>query len=247
MCRAAAPAFIVLLVLLGVLEAGCHSGSSVERLPRPQDPPQTDPAARASFLDLVNRASHTIWWVDSTFVRTTGGKALRSQITEVNRPPDHVVVGVGGATGSLRGTTLSCSPATGGPVCTGASGPAVVSDPTGLARLTDVAAGWYSLRRSPARMVAGLAAQCFRMDWNSRATAQPYGPRATLCYSGEGIPVSRDVDRPASSDRIVARSVQRAVTDAAFDALVAPYTGVGPVRPVAPGPGVVPAVPPIGS
>jgi hypothetical protein len=68
-----------------------------------------------------------------------------------------------------------------------------------------------------------------------------------LCYSGEGIPVTLDVDRPASADRIAARSVQRAVTDAALDALVAPFTGVGPVRPLAPGTSVVPAVPPIGS
>jgi hypothetical protein len=246
-CRAPAPALVVLLVLLGVLEVSCHSRSSVERLPRPQDPPQTEAAARASFLDLVTRGSHTTWWVESTFVRTTGGKTLRSQITEVNRPPDHVVVGVGGATGVLRGTPLSCAPATGGPVCTGASGPGVVSDPTGLARLTDIAAGWYSLRHAPARRVAGVAAQCFRMDRNGRSASQSYGTRATLCYSGEGIPVTLDVDRPASADRIAARSVQRAVTDAALDALVAPFAGVGPVRPLAPGTSVVPAVPPIGS
>jgi hypothetical protein len=228
---------------MGLLGAGCSGGSgSVERLPPPKDPPKTDPAARAEFLELLARTTHSPWWVESTFTRTTSGSSLRSQITEVNRPPDHVVVGGGGVTGVLRGRALSCSPATGGPVCTGVavgSG----SDPPALAGLTDAATGSYAVRRAPGRAVAKLAARCFRLDWNNRGTSQPYGTRAALCYSADGVPVTLDVDRPGTTDRMVADVVRRAVSDAEIDALVAPFAGVGPVRPLAPASSVVPAVP----
>jgi hypothetical protein len=244
--RAPVAAVTVLVVLLVLLEAGCHSSSSVERLPRPQDPPKTDPSARAAFLDAVTRGSTSTWWVESTFARTTGAKTLRSDITEVSRPPDHVVVGVGGATGVLRGHPLSCTPATGGPLCADGTTAGTVTDVAALARLTDAAGGWYALRPAPSRRVAGLASRCFRMDWNYRGMSQPFGTRATLCYSDDGVPVALDVVRPAATDSIVARSVRRAVTDAAIDALIAPYANAGPVRPLSPGTSVAPAVPPIG-
>jgi len=134
----------------------CHQSephlSQSKRLPRPQDPPKTDPSARAAFLDAVTRGSTSTWWVESTFARTTGAKTLRSEITEVSRPPDHVVVGVGGATGVLRGHPLSCTPATGGPLCADGTTGGTVTDVAALARLTDAAGGWYALRPAPLPM-----------------------------------------------------------------------------------------------
>ncbi len=245
--RAPAPAVVVSFVLLVPLIAGCHSGPAVERLPRPQDPPKTDAAAQMELVDLATRGSRATWLVESTFVRSTGGKTLRSTLTEANRPPDHVVVGVGGATGVLRGRPVSCAPATGGPLCAtdGLSQP--TGDPSRLAPLTDLASGWYSVRHAASRRVAGLAARCFRLDRNDRATSQPFGTSAVLCYSGDGVPVTLDVDRPSGTDRITAAAVRRVVSDAALDALVAPYAGAGPVGPLPPGSSVVPAVPPVTS
>jgi hypothetical protein len=243
--RAPAPAvpLVAALVVLVVFAAGCGSSSSVERLPRPHDPSRTDPSARAELLDLVARGSHEAWWVDSTFVRTAEEQTLRNEVTEVNRPPDHVVVGGGGATGTVNGRPLSCTPSEGGPLCaTGETGGAAVGN-AGLAQLTDVATGWYALRRVPQRTVAGMRARCFRMDWNERGTSQPYGTRAVLCYVGPGIPVTRDVDRVSTTDRMTARTVRRTVDDAQLAALVAPYTGAGPVRPLSPSSSVVPVLP----
>lgn len=242
--RATAAVVVVPFALLLTVVAGCHSATSVERLPRPQDPPKTDPAARAELVELATRGARATWWVASTFVRSTGGTALRSTLTEVNRPPDHVVVGVGGVTGVLRGRSLSCSPATGGPLCAPDASSESTAEPDALARLTDAAGGSYSVRHAASRRVAGIAARCFRLDRNNRATTLPYGTNAVVCYSDEGVPVTLDVDRPSSTDRIAADSVQRLVTDAALDALVAPYAGAPPVGPLPPGTGVVPAVPP---
>lgn len=236
------PHCVTALLTLLVLVGACHSGPSVERLPRPHDAPRTDPVAREAFLALVTRSSQAVWWVDSTFVRTVAGRTLRSQLTEVNRPPDHVVVGAGGATGVLHGKPLECTRADGGAVCTGGAA-AATADVGALARLTDAGTGGYALRVAAARSVAGLAARCFRMDWNSRDPSQPYGRRATLCYSNGGVPLAREVERADGNDRIRADTVRREVNDAALEALVAPYAGVGPVRPLPPGTSVAPAVP----
>jgi hypothetical protein len=133
----------------------------------------------------------------------------------------------------VHGSNLSCAPVGGGPVCTNASATAGNGVDT-LARLTDATTGTYALRDAPARRIAGLPARCFRMDWNTRSAVQPYGTRAVLCYSDDGIPLALDIDRGNGGDATTARDVRREVTEAQLDALVAPYRGVGPVRPVAP-------------
>jgi hypothetical protein len=246
-CRRAVPVPAgVPLVLLCcvVLLAGCHGSAKVERLPRPHDLPRTDTRARDDLLALLSRGGRATWWVDSDFVRTVGTRTLDDHVTEVNRPPDHLVVGLGGLRGTLDGHALSCTPATGGPLCSGAAAPAV-SGAAAYAALTDPTTGSYALRNTGGRLIAGLAARCFRLDWNERGTNQPFGTRATACFSSDGVPLALDAERAGASDTTTARTVRRTFTRADLDALLEPYLGAGPSHPVAPSTTttVAPAVP----
>ncbi|HEY7134928.1 MAG TPA: hypothetical protein VIB48_07670 [Acidimicrobiia bacterium] len=226
--------------------AACHGSANVERLPKPHDVPRTDARARADLLAVLARGQRTMWWVDSRFVRTVGTRKLDSAVTEVNRPPDHLVAGLGGVTGTLDGHAISCTPATNGPLCSGASAPA--SGTPAYAALTDPTTGTYALRDARGRRIAGIVARCFDLDWLERGDTQPFGNRATACFSPGGIPLALDIERADGSDSTTAQQVRNTVTDADLAALLKPYAGAPSARPVTPsGPTttttVAPAVP----
>lgn len=239
-CRRVVPALAGLVCVVTLV--GCHGSAKVERLPPPRDLPQTDARARADLLELLTRGREATWWVDSDFVRKVGVRTLEGSVTEINRPPDRVVVGLGGLSGTLFGHTLSCTPATGGPLCSGGAAPAT-SDAAAYAALTDPVTGTYALRNTGARRIAGLTARCFRLDWNDRGTTQTFGTRATTCFSTDGVPLALDVTRTGGSDTTTARTVRRTVTDADLDAVLKPYLGAGPTRPLTPSTTVAPAIP----
>jgi hypothetical protein len=226
-CRRVVPALAGVLCV--ALLAACHSSSTVERLPRPHDLPRTDARARRTLLSLLERGGRATWWVDSAFVRAVGGRTLDGALTEVNRPPDHLVVGLGGLHGTLGGRVLSCTPATGGPLCSGAPVPQG-TDTAAYATLTDPDTGPYALRPAPARRIAGISARCYRLDGNGRGAVQPLGTRATACFSDDGIPLALDVERTGGRDTTTARAVRHSFTDADVQALLAPYLGAGTTR-----------------
>jgi hypothetical protein len=228
--RRALPALTGWLCIVAL--AACHGSAKVERLPKPHDLPTTDTRARADLLALLARGRGTTWWVDSRFVRTASGRQLDSAVTEVNRPPDHLVVGLGGLTGTLAGRAISCTPATNGPLCSGASTPTGGSP--AYAALTDPTTGTYALRNARARRVAGLDARCFRLDWLDRGNTQPFGDQATACFSADGVPLALDIERTDGSDSTTAQAVRNTVSDADLAALLKPYVGATSSRPVTP-------------
>lgn len=233
--RAAVPAVATLLVVTAVAGA-CGGGSTrVERLPPQTAVPATNSAARDTLVALVTAGARETWRVDSTFARTTAGRTLRADLVEVNRPPDHVVVGLGGASGTVGGHDLTCSSSAGGALCNPAdqaqAAPAI-TDAQALAALTVPSTGWYAVQTAKDMTVAGMRARCFTLLWTDRGNVESFGDRAELCYSDDGVPLSRRVTRTGSTDETRATSVSRTVTDAELDALLAPYRDAGPVAPV---------------
>jgi hypothetical protein len=229
---------VAILPVAAVVTAACGGGSArVERLPPQTAVPATDPGARDALVALVAAGARATWRVDSAFVRTAAGRTLRAQLVEVNRPPDHVVVGLGGATGTFRGRDLTCSSSAGGALCHGggdAGRTPAVTDAAALAALTAPSIGWYAARAAPDRTIAGLRAWCFTLLWTDRGNAKSWGDRAELCFSRDGVPLAQRVVRGDSTDDTRASSVTRTVTDTQLDALLAPYRDAGPVGPVGP-------------
>jgi hypothetical protein len=235
--RAAVLAVAILPVAVVVVGACGGRSARVERLPPQTAVPATDARARDALVALAAAGARAMWRVDSTFARTTAGRTLRAQLVEVNRPPDRVVVGFGGATGTFRGRDLTCSSSAGGALCHGSGDTGHVTaatDAAALASLTAPSTGWYAARGAKDSTLAGLRARCFTLRWTDRGNVKTWGDRAKLCFSDDGVPLAQHVARGDSTDDTRATKVTRTVSDADLDALLAPYRDAGPVGPVAP-------------
>jgi hypothetical protein len=193
---------------------------------------RTDPDAAARLLDLATERQTATYRVDAAFERDVDGKdPLRSQYTEVNRPPDHVVVSLGGATGRVGDRTVTCGDLpTGGTGCApGATAPPIDAERAAeideLRSLVDPDTGWYRVDAADGLTIAGEAATCFGLRQRNELAAPPFGRWAYLCDAADGVPLSVYVVKVGSRDIRTATAVSREVTADEVTQLVAAAQG----------------------
>jgi hypothetical protein len=191
-----------------------------------------DPAAAARFLDLATRRQTATYRVDASFERDVDGRdPLTSQYTEINRPPDHVAVSLGSATGRVGDRTITCGDLPDGGTGCAPGAPAAPIDAERAAEidelrsLVDPTTGWYVVDAADGRTIAGEAATCFGLLQRNDLAAPPYGRWAYLCDAADGVPLSIYVVKVGSRDLRTATSVSRTVTADDVSALLAAASG----------------------
>src|SRR5689334_21091504 len=143
-----------------------------------------DTHARDAFLALAERSDAGTWLVQFDFTRVApGGRQLRQNETEANRPPVHVTANSTTVTVDFGTRVVSCTSTAEGPRClpeqTGRTLPpaAVYHVVTRL--------GGYRVEPAPARTIAGERARCFRLT-ATRASLADLGTDAERCYATDG-------------------------------------------------------------
>jgi hypothetical protein len=187
-----------------------------------------DPGAADRFLALTARRQTATYRVDAAFQRDVDGREpLRSEYVEVNRPPDHVVVSLGGATGRVGDRTITCGDLPGGRTGCAPSGPAApveqerAAELEELRALVDADSGWYRVDAADGRTIAGEPATCFGLRQRNDLAAPPLGRWALLCEAADGVPLSVYVVKDGSRDVRTATAVTRTVTADDVAALLA--------------------------
>jgi hypothetical protein len=193
---------------------------------------RADADAASRFLELAAARQTTTYRVDGAFERDVDGREpLTSAYTEINRPPDHVTVSLGGVSGRIGDRTITCGDLPGGAsgCAPTAPAPAVEAERAAqldeLRSLVDPDTGWYRVDAADGLTVAGEAATCFGLRQRNELAAPPFGRWAYLCDAADGVPLSVYVVKVASRDVRTATAVSRAVTADDVTALVTSATG----------------------
>lgn len=187
--------------------------------------PADDVEVTARFLDFYERADTVTYGMAGAFVRVRNGqRAIESSWREVQRPPDHLIAGLGSVRGTYQGRTLECSPIQNKHVCSSVK----VEDPAlAAAQALDIVRKWtvpqagpYALRPGEPRIVAGEQTECFVLQLRPGWTMGSFGERSEYCYSTDAIPLYVATDRVGVTDVRAARVVARTVTDEDFELLL---------------------------
>jgi hypothetical protein len=193
---------------------------------------RADPDAANRLLDLAAARQTATYRVDAAFERDVDGRdPLKSAYTEINRPPDHVTVSLGGATGRVGDRTITCGDLpNGGTGCApGAPAPPIETERQAeldeLRSLVDPDTGWYRVDAADGLTIAGEPATCFGLRQRNELAAPPFGRWAYLCDAADGVPLSVYVVKDGSRDVRTATAVTRSVTADDVDRLVASAEG----------------------
>ena len=234
-----AGAAVIALVLAGLTACGGDGGGAARSAATKRWAPspigfgfRDDPTAAERFLDLATKRQTATYRVDAAFERDVDGRdPLRSEYTEVNLPPDHVTVSLGGAAGRVGDRTITCGDLPGGGTGCAPGAPAApieaerAAELDELRALIDPASGSYRLEAADGRTIAGEPATCFGLLQHDDQLAPPYGRWAYLCDAADGVPLSVYVVKVASRDVRTATSVSRSVTAEEVTALLASVSG----------------------
>lgn len=186
-----------------------------------------EPELRARLLAAYERSRRATWLVSFDFRRRlVNGGRLDLEVVELNRPPDHLVAGLGGLSGSVAGRRVVCDQVEGRELCA-PEGPAISFEDelAGLiSELSDVLqppAKWYAVEAGGGREIAGEQARCYVLRRIVAVPSPPYGERAEYCYAADGVPLLTRIERREGTDERVATEVSRQVTQGDVDALLA--------------------------
>lgn len=212
-------------VMLTGLGAGYGDPAPADRRPAPYEEPAAphDPQARAELLELFDRGQETTWRVGFAFRRElSDGRILEGTLVELHRPPDHLTAAFGSVNGVLRGERVACAATEDGTVCDRPR-PAATDDGVleGLAVLTTGAEGAYAVTAGAPAVVAEEVARCYVLTARPGDRAVTLGDRLEYCFADDGVPLRILVDRGTSVETRRALAVDRSVTDADLDGLLA--------------------------
>jgi hypothetical protein len=188
-----------------------------------------EPILREEFLEVYERSRRATWLITYDFTRRLrNGAGLDLTVLELNRPPDHIITGLGGLKGRVAGREIICDDIDEQTVCApeGAAAPFEEALAAEISELRDVLqppAKWYAVEGGGDREVAGETARCFMMRRVAVVFSPPYGERAEYCFAAaDDAPLLNRVDRREGSDERIAREITRQVGDAEVAALLAP-------------------------
>lgn len=219
------PALAVAAALLG--DAGQPPAPAGDRVTTTTAPALPEPVLRRQFLDAYERSRLAEWLIRYDFTRRLrNGSTLDLRVTELNRPPDHLSVGLGGISGRVGGRTVVCEEVGGRSICV-PEGPAASFEEGLAAQLSELRdvleppAKWYAVEDGGIRRLAGEPARCFVLRRVADVFSPPYGERAEYCFAtSDGVPLHNRVERREGVDQRLARAVTRQVTDADIAALL---------------------------
>ncbi|HLF40420.1 MAG TPA: hypothetical protein VI854_02985 [Acidimicrobiia bacterium] len=182
--------------------------------------PVPEPQRREELLAAYERSRRATWLIDFAFRRRLhNGGRLDLTVVELNRPPDHLIAGLGGRSGTVGGRTIRCEQVEGREICApqGAAVPFEDSLAEQVSELRDALqppAKWYAVGLGERRRVAGEQATCFVLTRLVNVPSPPYGDRAEYCFAEDGVPLLARVERREGTDERTAEAVRRVVTDA---------------------------------
>lgn len=218
-------AVAVLAALLGDPGGDASPPPSVPARPS-GNPAVSEPELRMELLVAYERSRRQTWLVEFDFRRRLGnGGRLDLRVIELNRPPDHLVAGLGGLSGRVDGQRVACGDVEGQAVCA-PGGPAVPYEEelaNQLGELRDVLqppAKWYAVEEGRPRVVAGERTRCYLLRRIVDVPAPPYGERAEYCFAADGVPLLTRIERREGTDERVAVEVRRQVSEADIEALL---------------------------
>ncbi len=192
-------------------------------------PAVPEPVLREEFLGAYERSRRATWYVTYEFTRRlrTGG-SLDLTSVELNRPPDHIIAGLGGLNGVVGGREIVCDLVGDREICApeGAAAPfddALVAELSELRDVVQPPAKWYAVEEGGERTVAGEPARCFALRRVVNVPSPPYGDRAEYCFAlADGAPLVNRVERREGTDQRLAVAITRQVTDADIAELLGP-------------------------
>ncbi|MGH9042101.1 MAG: hypothetical protein ACRDZ3_17925 [Acidimicrobiia bacterium] len=190
-------------------------------------PAVAEPVLRQEFLDAYEESRRATWLITYDFTRRLlNGSNLDLDVTELNRPPDHLIAGLGGLQGRIGGREVTCEVVESETRC-GPEGPAVSFETVLADQLSELAdvlqppAKWYAVEAGGDRDVAGEAARCFTLRRVAAVFSPPYGERAEFCFAAsDGAPLLNRIERREGTDQRQAIEVSRQVSDADLAALL---------------------------
>jgi len=189
-------------------------------------PAATGSVAASDLLIAWRRSLTTSWSVDEVITRTTtNGRVLTFQVHRAQRPPDHLVVGLGNVDIRTGDRETACATSlAGGQPCRSSAAPAFAGVVDGqvadLSRIVSGPFALYSLREElraePGPSGPGRA-ECFDLTLRlSSYPSPPYGRLASLCFDpSTGAPAGSTVQTEQSMDRtiVTARHAPALVAD----------------------------------
>jgi hypothetical protein len=229
--RGTGPVLLALLPLVAVAVLatvlGEGGGAERPRSPASVTPAVPEPQLRVEFLATYARSRRATWLVTFDFRRRlVNGGRLDLEVVEVNRPPDHLIAGLGGLSGSVGGRRVVCDQVAGRELCApeGEAMPFEDELASELSELWDVLqppAKWYAVETGRPREIAGEGARCWVLRKIVTVPSPPYGERAEYCFAADGVPLLTRIERREGTDERIAVDVSRRVTQADVDAVLA--------------------------
>ena len=194
-------------------------------------------SARKQFLALDARSRSATWKEEGSLTRRFTDRrkkrTARFGVTQVQRPPDTLVLSGGTLTGQLEGKSVNCSAVKDTKLCA-PSGAAPsyedqrVKDLTNLITITDPDEGWYHIAAThPGTRIVGEAAQCFTLKLTDPKKLAVFALSTEYCYARDGVPLRTTTNRAGSVDVQLPTKVTRKVTINDFNALINQYRGEG--------------------
>jgi hypothetical protein len=225
-------AALVLLALAGValIAAALGSGPARDGAPRSDvavSPAVSEAQLREEFLASYEQSRRATWLVTYDFHRRlVNGARLDLELAELNRPPDHLVTGLGGRSGRVGDRQVVCTEVDGRELCAPGGPAATFEDELAsqLGELRDVLqppAKWYALEETRSRTLVGERARCYGLRRVVEVPAPPYGERAEYCFAADGAPLLTRIERREGTDDRTAARVRRDVTEADVQAMLA--------------------------
>lgn len=217
------PTVVLLAVLLGTPPEAPKSLVTATTTPGPPEP-----LLREELLAAYERSRRATWLVEFEFTRRLrNGAALDLTVIELNRPPDHLIAGLGGLNGRVGGRQVVCDTVEGSLLCA-PEGPVVPFEEdvaNQVSELRDVLqppAKWYAVAQAQPRTLVGEPTRCFALRRIVEVPAPPYGLRTEYCFAlADGTRLFTRVQRQEGTDQQRATAVRRQVSEADIAALLA--------------------------
>ncbi len=210
----------VLAVAVAVVGAGGSEEEARPAVTSTTGPAVPEPVLREEFLQAYERSRRATWLITYDFTRRNrNGANLDLEVTELNRPPDHLLAGLGGLNGRVGGREVVCDDVEGRTLCApeGAAVPfdeALAAELSELRDVVQLPAKWYDVEGGGRRQVAGETARCFTLRRVAAVFSPPYGERAEYCFAAaDGAPLLNRIERREGIDQRLARDITRQVGD----------------------------------
>ena len=187
-----------------------------------------DPAAALHLVQRLRDGERADRLIQYDFTRANAHGAVQSVVTEGRQ--GGLSLAIAGDTLTLRSTdrVLVCQRVTDTASCF--RQPVDVSLPTSEVIAVAVALGAYDVATGRAATIAGERAECFDLRANKGHALPGLGDQTEVCLSADGLLLSTDVRTGAARESRTAQVVQRRISDAELDELLARFKAPNPSK-----------------